>query len=84
MWTKTLDPTSPDFGFNDDTVVYQSNGVEDADAIDPSFVFAEGHLWISYGTYFGYIRVLELIPRPPSLSRQARRLMWPSTWKPPT
>src|ERR1039457_2343846 len=63
MWTKTLDPKSPDFGFHDDTVVARSNGVEDADAIDPSFLYVEGHLWISYGTYFGFIRVLELDPK---------------------
>jgi arabinan endo-1,5-alpha-L-arabinosidase len=63
MWTKTLDPKSPDFGFHDDTVVAKSNGVEDADAIDPSFLYQGGHLWISYGTYFGFIRVLELDPK---------------------
>jgi arabinan endo-1,5-alpha-L-arabinosidase len=62
MWSRTLDPTSPDFGFHDDTVVARSNGVEDADAIDPAFLYAEGHLWISYGTYFGFVRVLELDP----------------------
>ena len=63
MWSKTLDPKSPDFGFHDDTVVARSNGVEDADAIDPSFLYQDGHLWISYGTYFGFIRVLELDPK---------------------
>ncbi len=39
MWTKTLDPNSPDFGFKDETVVASSNGVEDCDAIDPAFLF---------------------------------------------
>jgi arabinan endo-1,5-alpha-L-arabinosidase len=63
MWTKTLDPKSPDFKFNDDSVVATTNGVEDADAIDPSFLYAGGHLWLSYGTYFGYIRVVELDPK---------------------
>jgi len=63
MWTKSLDPASPDFGFKDDTVVAHSNGVEDADAIDPSFVYQDGQLWISYGTYFGYIRVIRLDPK---------------------
>ena len=63
MWTKTLDPKSPDFGYHDDTVVAKTNGVEDADAIDPSFLYQDGHLWISYGTYFGFIRVLELNPK---------------------
>ena len=63
MWTKALDPKSPDFGFHDDTVVARTNGVEDADAIDPSFLYEQGRLWISYGTYFGFTRILELDPR---------------------
>jgi arabinan endo-1,5-alpha-L-arabinosidase len=63
MWTKSLDPKSSDFGFHDDTIVARSNGVEDADAIDPSFLYHEGRLWISYGTYFGFIRILELNPK---------------------
>jgi len=63
MWTKTLDPTSPDFGFHDASIVASSNGVEDADSIDPSFLYANGQLWLSYGTYFGYIRVLQLDPK---------------------
>src|ERR1017187_4685139 len=63
MWTKTLDPKSPDFGYHDDSVVASSNGVEDADAIDPAFLCAQGHLWLSYGTYFGFIRVVELDPK---------------------
>lgn len=63
MWTKTLNPNSPEFGFHDDTVVARSNGVEDADAIDPGFLYQNGQLWISYGTYFGFIRVVQLDPK---------------------
>ncbi len=65
MWTKTLDPQSPDFGFKDDTVVASSDGVEDCDAIDPAFLLdpTDGRLWLSYGTYFGYIRLVELDPK---------------------
>lgn len=63
MWNKTLDPKSPDFRFHDVGVVASSNGVEDCDAIDPAFVYAKGHLWLSYGTYFGFIRMVELDPR---------------------
>jgi arabinan endo-1,5-alpha-L-arabinosidase len=63
MWTKTLDPKSPDFGFHDDTVVATTDGVEDADAIDPSFLYANRRLWLTYGTYFGYIRLAELDPK---------------------
>jgi len=65
MWTKTLDPKSPDFKFNDDSVVASSDGVEDCDAIDPSLMLdpTTGRLWLTYGTYFGYIRLVELDPK---------------------
>lgn len=35
MWTKSLDPNSLDFKFNDETIVASSDGTEDCDAIDP-------------------------------------------------
>lgn len=63
MWNKTLDPKSPEFKYHDVGVVASSNGVEDCDAIDPAFLYAKGHLWLSYGTYFGYIRIVELDPK---------------------
>jgi arabinan endo-1,5-alpha-L-arabinosidase len=65
MWTKTLDPKSADFGFKDDTIVASSDGIEDCDAIDPAFLLdpTDGRLWLSYGTYFGYIQIVELDPK---------------------
>ena len=64
MWTKSLDPNSPEFKFNDETVVASSNGIEDNDAIDPAFLLdPTGRLWLSYGTYFGNIRIVELDPK---------------------
>jgi arabinan endo-1,5-alpha-L-arabinosidase len=65
MWSKTLDPKSPDFGFKDETLVASSDGVEDCDAIDPAFLLdpTDGRLWLSYGTYFGFIRLVELDPK---------------------
>jgi arabinan endo-1,5-alpha-L-arabinosidase len=64
-WSKTLDPGSPDYGWNDDHVVAASNGVEDCDAIDPGFLLdpTDGRLWVTYGTYFGFIRIVELDPK---------------------
>ncbi len=64
MWTNTLDPKSPDFGFHDDSVVVATDGIEDCDAIDPAFFLDpnDGRLWLTYGTYFGYIRIIELDP----------------------
>jgi arabinan endo-1,5-alpha-L-arabinosidase len=64
MWNKTLDPTSPDFKYTDPILVAQSDGVEDNDAIDPGLLLDPntGRLWCSYGTYFGFIRLIELDP----------------------
>ncbi len=64
MWTKTLNPESPGFGFHDDSIVVTTDGVEDCDAIDPGFFLdpTDGRLWLTYGTYFGYIRIIELDP----------------------
>jgi arabinan endo-1,5-alpha-L-arabinosidase len=65
MWTKTLDPQSPDFGYVDEAVVASTDGAEDCDAIDPAFLLdpADGRLWLAYGTYFGFIRIIELDPK---------------------
>jgi arabinan endo-1,5-alpha-L-arabinosidase len=65
MWTKTLDPKSPNFGFYDESIVAKSDGIEDCDAIDPAFLLdpVTGRLWLTYGTYFGFIRMVELSPK---------------------
>lgn len=63
MWNKTLDAKSPAFEYHDVGVVASSDGVEDCDAIDPAFLYAKGRLWLSYGTYFGFIRMVELDPK---------------------
>ena len=64
-WSKTLDPNSPDYAWHEDHVVASSDGIEDCDAIDPGFLLdpTTGRLWVSYGTYFGFIRIVELDPR---------------------
>ncbi len=64
MWNKTLDPKSPDFKFSDPIQVAHTDGYEDCDAIDPSLMLdPTGRLWMSYGTYFGFIRIVELDPK---------------------
>ena len=65
MWNQTLDPQSPDFKYSEAVVVASSDGHEDCDAIDPSLLLdpTDGRLWLTYGTYFGFIRVVELDPR---------------------
>ena len=64
MWNKTLDPSSPDFAYTDPIEVTRSEVDEDCDAIDPSLLLdpTDGRLWLSYGTYFGFIRLVELDP----------------------
>ncbi len=64
MWNKTLDPTSPDFAYTEPVVVASSEEDEDCDAIDPGLLLdpTDGRLWLSYGTYFGFIRLVELDP----------------------
>ncbi len=65
MWNKTLDPQSPDFKYTEAILVAQSDGIEDNDAIDPGLILDpnDGRLWCSYGTYFGFIRLIELDPQ---------------------
>lgn len=63
MWNKTLDPDSPDFAYTDPIDIAGSNGYEDCDGIDPGLMMGpDGRLWLVYGTYFGYLRVVELDP----------------------
>lgn len=65
MWSKSLDPKSPDFKFSEPVEVASSDGFEDNDAIDPGLLLdpTTGRLWLSYGTYFGNIRLVELDPK---------------------
>ncbi|MEO7044015.1 MAG: family 43 glycosylhydrolase, partial [Ferruginibacter sp.] len=65
MWNKTLDPTSPDFKYSDPIEVATSDGYEPCDAIDPGVMLdpTTGRLWLSYGTYYGFIRIVELDPK---------------------
>jgi arabinan endo-1,5-alpha-L-arabinosidase len=60
---RTLDPDSPDYKWEDLGPVVWSDGVEDSNAIDPGVLLdPDGRLWLVYGSYFGYIRLVELDP----------------------
>jgi arabinan endo-1,5-alpha-L-arabinosidase len=65
MWNKTLDPKSPDFKYSEPVIVATSDGYEENDAIDPGLMLdpTTGRLWLTYGTYFGFIRIVELDPK---------------------
>ena len=63
--TKSLDPESPDYKWEEGGVVASSDGIEDCNAIDPGVFLdpTDGRLWLTYGSYFGYIRLVELDPK---------------------
>src|SRR5579871_760980 len=65
LTNKTLDPDSPDYKWEEGGVVASSDGVEDANAIDPGVLLdpTTKRLWLTYGSYFGYIRLVELDPK---------------------
>jgi hypothetical protein len=74
LTNKTLDPASPDYRWEEGGVVASSDGVEDCNAIDPGvFLDPNTHrLWLTYGSYFGYIRLVELDPKLASASTQMK------------
>ncbi|HEY0685628.1 MAG TPA: family 43 glycosylhydrolase [Steroidobacter sp.] len=60
----TLAPEDPDYKCEDRGPVVWSDGVEDSNAIDPGVLLdPERRLWLVYGSYFGYIRLVELDPK---------------------
>ena len=65
MWNKNLDPNHPDFKYTEAVQVAASDGLEDNDAIDPGILLdpTTGRMWVSYGTYFGNIRIIEIDPK---------------------
>jgi len=63
--SKTLDPNSPDYKWEEGGIVASSDGVEFCNAIDPGVLRdpTDGKLWLVYGSYFGYIRLVQLDPQ---------------------
>jgi arabinan endo-1,5-alpha-L-arabinosidase len=63
--SKSLDPDSPDYQWEEGGIVASSDGVEFCNAIDPGLFRdpADGKLWLVYGSYFGYIRLVRLDPK---------------------
>jgi arabinan endo-1,5-alpha-L-arabinosidase len=60
--SKSLDPNSPDYKWEQGGVVASTDGIEDCNGIDPGAFLdpKTGRLWLTYGSYFGYIRMVEL------------------------
>ena len=58
---KSLNPTDPDFLWEDQGVVVSSSPGSEANCIDPSvFQDEQGDYYMSYGSYFGGIRIVQL------------------------
>lgn len=72
---RTLDPDSPDYGWEDQGVIVQS--IPDRDlfnAIDPAVVFdAAGTPWLSFGSFWGGLKLVKLAP-------ELTRLAEPQEW----
>ncbi|HEY5913197.1 MAG TPA: family 43 glycosylhydrolase [Verrucomicrobiae bacterium] len=62
IWSRTLDTNAPDYKWEEAGVVASSDGIEDCNAIDPGVFLdpVEGKLWMVYGSYFGFIRLVQL------------------------
>lgn len=65
IWSKTLDPNSPAYKWEEGGVVASSDGTEFCNAIDPGAFLdpSDGKLWLVYGSYFGYLRLVQLDPK---------------------
>jgi len=63
--SRSLDPESPDYKWEDGGIVNATDGVEFCNGIDPGLFLdpTDGKLWMTFGSYFGYIRIVELDPQ---------------------
>jgi arabinan endo-1,5-alpha-L-arabinosidase len=60
----TLDPSGPKFEWTDEGAVVQSGDKENYNTIDPSVMLdRDGKLWLSFGSYWSGIKLIELDPK---------------------
>jgi arabinan endo-1,5-alpha-L-arabinosidase len=60
----TLDPGDPNYKWTDQGLVIQSSPRDDFNAIDPAlFQDSDGSLWMSFGSFWGGIKMIELDPK---------------------
>ena len=59
----TLDPCDPAYEWKDGGIVIQSSPRDDFNTIDPAVTQdAEGNLWMSFGSFWGGIKLIQLDP----------------------
>jgi arabinan endo-1,5-alpha-L-arabinosidase len=65
----TLNPDSPDYAWQDEGLVIQSQRSDDWNAIDPAFVLDhEGQPWLTFGSFWSGIKLVRLDPETRKLS----------------
>jgi len=57
---KTLDPASKDYGWKDEGMIVRSRGADRFNAIDPALIMDDGRLWMSFGSFWEGIFLIEL------------------------
>ena len=62
--TPTLNPSNPAFGWKDEGEVVRSVSTNNFNTIDPAiFHDADGKLWLSFGSYWSGIKLIQLDPK---------------------
>jgi arabinan endo-1,5-alpha-L-arabinosidase len=63
--SRSLDPESPDYEWTEGGLINTTDGIEFCNGIDPGLFLdpTDGKLWMVFGSYFGYIRIVELDPK---------------------
>jgi arabinan endo-1,5-alpha-L-arabinosidase len=73
--SKTLDSRSPDYKWVDHGLVLESKAADDFNAIDPNYIEDERHhAWLSFGSFWGGIKMRALDASTGMLSKSDSRL----------
>ena len=68
----TLDPDSPDYKWRDEGLVISSDTPDDYNTIDPNLVVDGDQAWLSFGSFWSGIKLVEVNPRTGKPARDAK------------